>query len=245
MRVTGWQQAVVRRRQDEWDEWGRDPEYVMWRRSDGLPEPPEAQQAVVAQLLELLAPAPDLRLLDVGCGSGELTRELRPYFRDVTATDLSEAMLGRARQVLEGATLCAAPAHDLPFEDQRFDRALSYSVFQYFPDFAYARQALHELLRVTAPGGIVVIADVPDAAKKHLSHNERHWNKVAPPLELARTLRRKLVDFALGPRIHGFYPMCFFEEEAAAAGHQVDVLPESSTVERGKWRNQVVISKRG
>ncbi|MEN6546682.1 MAG: class I SAM-dependent methyltransferase [Armatimonadia bacterium] len=141
-------EILLARRQKDWDAYAHNEGAVMYRRSDGTPEPPTAEQAVVAQLLELLAPEPQDSLLDAGCGAGELTRHLRPHFGQVVATDLSAAMLERARQLLPGVPLHATPAHQLPFPDGSFSRALSYSVFFYFPDYPYVKQVFEEMLRV-------------------------------------------------------------------------------------------------
>lgn len=53
--------------------------------------------ATTAQWRDLLGDTPRGRLLDVGAGSGDVTSELAPLFREVGATELSRAMARRLR----------------------------------------------------------------------------------------------------------------------------------------------------
>lgn len=51
-----------------------------------------------AALLELLGPPAGLRILDVACGHGRVTRELARRGADVTGIDISGALIGKARE---------------------------------------------------------------------------------------------------------------------------------------------------
>ncbi len=63
-----------------------------------------------------------VRVLDVACGTGFLTRHLRG---EVVGLDLSEAMLEIARQRVPGATFVQGDAFSLPFPDDLFDRVFT------------------------------------------------------------------------------------------------------------------------
>jgi SAM-dependent methyltransferase len=112
--------------------------------------------------LQARAPAAR-RLLDFGCGTGEIARALAAQGYEATGSDISPAMIEMARaQPAEGkvafVTLDAARSPRLPFEDGAFDAALSSSVFEYLADpEAQAR----ELRRVLAPRGCLLLT-VPD-----------------------------------------------------------------------------------
>jgi trans-aconitate methyltransferase len=66
------------------------------------PELYEARHAFVWQLaggvLELLAPQPGERILDLGCGTGQLTRKIADSGAEVLGLDASPEMIGQARQ---------------------------------------------------------------------------------------------------------------------------------------------------
>ncbi len=97
-------------------------------------------------------------VLDVGCGTGVLTRELPQIVGDAgsaTGLDLSESMLGVARERCPGATFHQGNVAALPFEDQTFDVAISSFMLMFVPE---PDQALREMRRVLKPGGRVAVS---------------------------------------------------------------------------------------
>jgi SAM-dependent methyltransferase len=111
---------------------------------------------IVGPLLEFAAPAPGSSVLDVGCGCGattlELARMVGPSGR-VTAVDISEPMLGRAKGRLgecTNATFLLGDAADLPLENLRADLMISRFGVMFFGDPATAFSNLRTGL---APGG--------------------------------------------------------------------------------------------
>jgi ubiquinone/menaquinone biosynthesis C-methylase UbiE len=99
------------------------------------------------------------RLLDVGCGTGELLRDTlgRASAAYLAGVDLSLAMLRVARdKVGARARLVAADAAALPFAGASFDIVVSSSALHEWPDPA---ACLREMARALAPGGRVVITD--------------------------------------------------------------------------------------
>jgi SAM-dependent methyltransferase len=93
-------------------------------------------------------------LLDVGCGSGEITRGLVERGARVIALDLTTAATSRTRAVNPQALVCKGDALALPLPDNAVDHSVSVGVLHHTPDcFA----ALAELARVTRPGGLIVV----------------------------------------------------------------------------------------
>ena len=99
------------------------------------------------------------RLLDVGCGTGALLHAISLAWpkAHLAGVDVSSDMLAVARQRLGGAIeLKQGLAHDLPFEDERFDVVVSSSVFHFVRE---PEAALAEMRRVLLRDGRLVITD--------------------------------------------------------------------------------------
>lgn len=103
------------------------------------------------------------RILDVGTGTGQLALGATERWPRATVhgVDVSTGMAAVARAEAERALGAAAPsrysveiapADDVPFEDERFDLALSSFVYQLVPNRS---RAYREARRVLRPGGIL------------------------------------------------------------------------------------------
>ena len=104
----------------------------------------------------IIAPQPGMKILDLAAGTGSSSAPLALAGGDVIATDFSEGMLrvGRARH--PGLTFTHADALNLPFESDRFDVVtISFGL----RNTADCDKALAQALRVTKPGGRLVIAE--------------------------------------------------------------------------------------
>jgi SAM-dependent methyltransferase len=105
-----------------------------------------------------------MRVLDLGCGPGFITRELYHFMEGnghVTGVDVEPALLDVVgRTALEpGLRFLNANAYDLPFADQEFDFAYARLVLQHLSD---PEAALCSLYRVLGAGGTICITDVDD-----------------------------------------------------------------------------------
>lgn len=92
-------------------------------------------------------------VLDVGCGTGILTREVVKHAGNTTGFDLSESMLSVARKVCPEATFRQGNVLDLPFDDASFDAVVSAFMLMFVPD---PKQAIAQMRRVLRPGGRIV-----------------------------------------------------------------------------------------
>ena len=106
------------------------------------------------------------RILDLGCGPGDDTRRLALLVGGggrVVGVDSSEAMIAEARRRAKGSALPVeyrvGDACRLDFADGEFDGCRAERVFQHLQD---PGGALAELVRVTRPGGRIVVGPDPD-----------------------------------------------------------------------------------
>ena len=97
-------------------------------------------------------------VLDVGCGTGTLARAAADRVTStgtVAAVDVNDGMLAVARRAPEPVDWRMAPAENLPFDDDSFDRVVSQFAMMFFTDRAAATA---EMARVTRPGGTATVA---------------------------------------------------------------------------------------
>jgi SAM-dependent methyltransferase len=94
------------------------------------------------------------RVVDVGCGPGALTAELvaRVGASNVAAAEPSGPFAEAARRRFPGVDIRHAAAEQLPFPDAAFDASIAQLVVHFLTDPV---QGLHEMARVTKPGGVV------------------------------------------------------------------------------------------
>jgi SAM-dependent methyltransferase len=122
----------------------------------GAPEvrlsPTYIQALKLRYCLEDLASVRD-RVLDVGCGGGNMPRGIKHYRPDlqVWGVDISKRALRAAGRSEEGARFVAAGGEHLPFPASYFSAVTMFDVLEHFTDPAWA---VKEVRRVLRPGGL-------------------------------------------------------------------------------------------
>jgi len=172
--------------------------------------------------LDLLGITAGERVLDVGCGSGVVTREIArrvgPRGRAV-GLDPSPALLTVARELAQEADLGdriefrEGSALQLPFPDCSFDAAVCVTVLSHVPG---GEAAIPELARVLRPGGRVGVFDL-DTDMTAFTHSDRALTRriVAASSDalavdgwLARRLPSLFEQAGLEDvRVRGFFPL--------------------------------------
>lgn len=103
-------------------------------------------------VLELLAPEPGERILDLGCGTGQLTSEMAQAGAEVVGVDCSPSMIDAARRNFPGIRFEVQDAAALPFHAE-FDAVFSNAALHWVRD---QPAAVAGIARALKPGGRLV-----------------------------------------------------------------------------------------
>ncbi len=138
-----------------------------------------------ARALRPILADPNARLLDLCCGTGDLTRALLRYRPPsaipITGGDFSHQMLARARQkhALSPTTFVHMDAMNLPFPDNSLDLVTFAFGFRNLPNYA---KGLAEVFRVLAPGGEIAILECNQPAGLTGALYSLYFKRVLPLL---------------------------------------------------------------
>jgi arsenite methyltransferase len=119
------------------------------------------QQAMLAAYLDDLALAPGTRVLEIGCGTGAISRALaaRAEIGEVVGCDPSPRLLARARELaagLDGLSFTEGDGRTLPFGDGGFDAVVVHTVLSHVPG---PEGVVAEAFRVVRPAGALAVFD--------------------------------------------------------------------------------------
>ena len=144
---------------------------------------PPAHDPLSDRRLQMFLPllAPGSRVLEVGCGAGLQTRRLLEHAR-VIGLDISPLAVAAARQAVpRGRWACAAVDTGLPFAAESFQAIYCCEVIEHVLD---VNQALREMRRVLAPGGLLFLSTPYHGVAKNLALAlfgfERHFDPGGP-----------------------------------------------------------------
>lgn len=98
-----------------------------------------------------------IRLLDIGCGNGRLSRFLKPYSVDYTGIDNNKKFVRIAKKKNRKAKFLLADALKLPFSKNSFDSVWVIAVLHHLPTEKLRRKALIEAKKVLKKNGTLML----------------------------------------------------------------------------------------
>jgi demethylmenaquinone methyltransferase/2-methoxy-6-polyprenyl-1,4-benzoquinol methylase len=153
-------------------------------------------RARTVDALELTRPG---RVLDLACGTGDLTRDLQRHGHDVVGIDLSTGMLRSART---SAPLVLGDAAALPFASNSFDGLVCGFALRNFVELT---AVFAEAARVLRVDGRIAALDAAVPANAILRAGNAVWFRGAVPL-LGRILSSDAEAYRYLPRSTGYLP---------------------------------------
>lgn len=133
-----------------------------------------ARQRWVLRTLERVGRTAEIgRMINVGCGEGDIDSEFRQSSRDLVACDLNEGDVAHARALnadVTGIEYLVSDARQLPFNDASFDVVCCLEVIEHVAD---PRACLRELARIVRAGGHVVLTC--PSARFPLTYDPLNW----------------------------------------------------------------------
>lgn len=126
---------------------------------------------LVSELIQSLNPGPDFRILDAGCGTGQMLKHLATHGLAVGIDSSPEAIQFAASR--DAQHLVLGSIFDLPFEPGSFDCVLSLDVIEHVDD---DRELVRHLYSVVKPGGHMIVT-VPAFQVLWSEHDEVNWHK--------------------------------------------------------------------
>jgi SAM-dependent methyltransferase len=189
-------------------------------------------------------PIAGARVLELGCGAGNVTKALLEELPNATivATDRDERLLAQARERLADPMRAGrvrferADATSLPFPARGFDLAICRCVLMHLTD---PLLAVAEMYRVLEVGGVAVAVE-PDWGAKALYPDPEAMTAL---LDMARRARPfGFPDMLLGRKLYALFRAAGFSDVSVATlasstiGADFAALSEEERAERGPWR---------
>jgi len=151
----------------------------------------------LSQALEAAEIAPGMRVLDIGCGRGEILHHCAELGAQAYGMDYALVAAQMAQRLATGdgeernaAYVCLADAKQLPFSATSFDRVLMFDLVEHLHPWELD-QALVEARRVLRPDGRLIIHTAPNV----------WYNRYAyPVVRFIRTLMDQEADYPRDPR---------------------------------------------
>ncbi|HEU4963851.1 MAG TPA: methyltransferase domain-containing protein [Bacilli bacterium] len=133
------------------------------------------------------------KVCEIGCGHGLVLFELAPEVKSYFATDLSETIIERNRQLasrkglshVEVKQAAASEIGGIPESD--FDVVLMSSVTHYFPNMLYLEEVIRGAIGLLREQGVIYLDDMLDLRKKRELEEETRAYKLAHPDQKVKT----------------------------------------------------------
>lgn len=168
-------------------------------------------------IFTLLGKIKGLKVLDVGCGAGRLTKFLRNEGAEVSVADISEEMIKIIGKKFPDVKAYQAGMDKLPFPDDTFDIVTAAFVIVHLETL---EKSFEEIYRILKPGGFFIVTNVNQRKPPKLKTKEGEKIVIKSQYHRPEDVITALKD-------------CFFEIEK-----------EEFVYANGAWVNQIIKARK-
>jgi ubiquinone/menaquinone biosynthesis C-methylase UbiE len=143
-------------------------------------------------------------VIDVGCGTGQMSVPLAERGGIVRGIDISQEMIQIARSKMKSGwrvTFATGDARDLPAKDNSFGAAIVSKLFQHIQDW---RKACREIVRVVRPGGHIIHVNergaFGNAVRRHFAIRANELGFAGRYLGIDPHTRAELTEFLISQK---------------------------------------------
>lgn len=203
---------------------------------------------IVFNVAEKLGIAPDNRLLDIGCGPGNLLIPLSFMVSESVGIDHPDVIAKNKIRFSSGNLRWVDGPFKYSAEHGSFDCILMYSVLQFLPNLEDAREFLDSAVRMLKPGGRCLVGDLSNSDKKKRFQNspagiafEREWQEIVSANPGDRTqISDAFKDIgSIGNFSDG--DIVEFATRYRRQGYQTYILPQPIDLPFGRTREDMLI----
>ncbi len=130
-----------------------------WSQKEFFETGKEEINELIEKTKKLKHPKNNSKALDFGYGVGRLSQALTEYFKQVTAIDISQAMIQKAKKLnkKQNVTFIRNLSSNIKiFSDNKFDLIYTNIVLQHIPKKQIIKTYIREFIRILKPQGLVV-----------------------------------------------------------------------------------------
>jgi ubiquinone/menaquinone biosynthesis C-methylase UbiE len=167
------------------------------------------QRLIRAILAASYSDVSKLKLLEIGCGSGQWFTEFQTYgfrVKNLSGIELDESRVADANERIIGADIRSGNAAKLPWEDNTFDIVFQSTVFTSIPNKKIQEDAAKEMMRVCKDNGFILWYDFMynSPSNKNVKGVKQHeikalfspWDCKFKKITLAPPIARRLVPMS-------------------------------------------------
>jgi ubiquinone/menaquinone biosynthesis C-methylase UbiE len=150
-----------------WDYWA-DKYERLWVQKYSLSP---TRRDILKEIRKIIKPNESYNILDMGCGTGQLIREMQEEFKayniKYTGVDIASKMIEKAKEKDPNSNYLNCSVDEFSVDGEQFDIIICTHSFPYYPDKEVAMEKFHNLLK--ADGHLLLAQASANTAYDHIA----------------------------------------------------------------------------